>query len=136
MAAFGPKLQFLKLRFTTCESTSWPPLLSFPLKRCVLVVHTERYHPLRFHSNLKHYDRVLSLVPFARAACLLHTCCLLACLLAAKLGRSTLDTKNGSKPKTCSTSSVNPNRNPTPLANRNPKPKPNPSRNPNINPET
>ena len=42
--------------------------------------------------------------PF-RACCFL-ACCLLACLLAAKPGRSTLDTKKGYKSKTGSTSSV------------------------------
>ena len=31
-AAFGPKLQFLKLRSATCESRSRPPPLSFLLK--------------------------------------------------------------------------------------------------------
>ena len=36
MAVFGPKLQFLKLRSATCESRSWPPLLSFWLKLCVI----------------------------------------------------------------------------------------------------
>ena len=32
MAAFGPKLQFLKRRSATCESPSRPPPLSFLLK--------------------------------------------------------------------------------------------------------
>ena len=48
MAVFGPKLQFLKLRSATCESRSWPPLLSFLLKLCVIVLQTHRYHPLKF----------------------------------------------------------------------------------------
>ena len=101
MAVFGPKLQFLKLRSATCEARSWPPPLSFLLKLCVIVLHTHRYHPPKFHLNLKHHDGVLIFSRFARAACLL-----LACLLAAKPSRSTLDTKKGYKTKTGSTSSV------------------------------
>ena len=108
MAVFGPKLQFLKLRSATCESRSRPPLSSFLLKLCVIVLHTHRYHPPKFHSNPKHHDGVLILAHFARAACcLLLSCCLLAaCSLLAKPGRSTLDTKKGYKTKTGSTSSV------------------------------
>ena len=106
MAVFGPKLQFLKLRSATCESRSRPPPLSFSLKLCVIVLHTHRYHPPKFHPNLKHHDGVLIFSHFARAACLLLACLLLACLLAAKPGRSTLDTKKGYKTKTGSTSSV------------------------------
>ena len=102
IAVFGPKLQLLELRSATCESHSWPPLLSFSLKLCVIVLHTHRYHPPKFHLNLKHHDGVLIFPHFARAAA-----CLLACLLAAaKPGRSTLDTKKGYKTKTGSTSSV------------------------------
>ena len=48
MAVFGPKLQ-LKLRSATCESRSRPPPLSFLLKLCVIVLHTHRYHPPKFH---------------------------------------------------------------------------------------
>ena len=81
MAVFGPKLQFLKLRSATCESRSRPPPLSFLLKLCVIVLHTHRYHPPKFHLNPKHHDGVLILAHFARAAC----CLLLACLLAACL---------------------------------------------------
>ena len=99
MAVFGPKLQFLKLRSATCESRSRPPLLSFLLKLCVIVLHTHRYHPPKFQPNPKHQDGSLIFSHFARAACLL------ACLLA-KPGRSTLDTKKGYKTKTGSTSSV------------------------------
>ena len=76
MAVFGLKLQFLKLRSTTCESRSRPPPLSFLLKLCVVVPHTHRYHPPKFQPNLKHHDGVLIFSHFARAACLL-----LACLL-------------------------------------------------------
>ena len=104
MAVFGPKLQFLKLRPATCESCSRPPPLSFLLKLRVIVLHTHRYHPPKFHPNLKHHDGDLNFSRFARAAA-----CLLACLLAAaaaKPGRSTLDTKKGYKTKTGSTSSV------------------------------
>ena len=86
MAVFGPKLQFLKLRSATCESRSWPPPLSFLLKLCVIVLHTHRYHPPKFQLNPKHHDGVTIFPHFARAAC-----CLLACLLAAKPSRSTLD---------------------------------------------
>ena len=75
MAVFGPKLQFLKLRCATCGSRSRPPPLSFLLKLCVIVLHTHRYHPPKFHSNPKHHDGVPILAHFARAACLL------ACLL-------------------------------------------------------
>ena len=100
---FGPKMQFLKLRSATCESRSRPPLSSFLLKLCVIVLHTHRYHPPKFHSNPKHHDGVLILAHFARAACCLL---LAACCLLAKPGRSTLDTKKGYKTKTGSTSSV------------------------------
>ena len=106
MAVFGPKLQFLKLRSATCESRSRPPLSSFSLKLCVIVLHTHRYHPPKFQPNLKHHDGVLIFPHFARAACLLLACLLLAFLLAAKPGRSTLDPKKGYKTKTGSTSSV------------------------------
>ena len=106
MAVLGPEMQFLKLRSATCESRSRPPPLSFLLKLCVIVLHTHRYHPPKFHWNPKHHDGVLILAHFARAACLLLACLLLACLLAAKPGRSTLDTKKGYKTKTGSTSSV------------------------------
>ena len=104
MAVFGPKLQFLKLRSATCESRSRPPPLSFSLKLCVIVLHTHRYHPPKFHPNLKHHDGVLIFAHFARAAVCLLAACLLAA--AAKPGRSTLDTKKGYKTKTGSTSSV------------------------------
>ena len=106
MAVFGPKLQFLRLRSATCESGSWPPPSSFSLRLCVIVLHTHRYHAPKFDPNLKHHDRVLIFPHFARAACCLLAACLLACLLAAKPGRSTLDTKEGYKTKTGSTSSV------------------------------
>ena len=107
MAVFGPKLQFLKLRCATCQSRSRPPPLSFVLKLCVIVLHTHRHHPPKFHPNLKHHDGVLIFTHFARAA----ACLLLAagCFLAAataKPGRSTLDTKKGYKTKTGSTGSV------------------------------
>ena len=103
MAVFGPKLQFLKLRSATCESRSRPPLLSFLLKLCVIVLHTHRYHPPKFHPNLKHHGGVLIFTHFARAAA---CCLLLLAAAAAKPGRSTLDTKKGYKIKTGSTSSV------------------------------
>ena len=108
MAVFGPKLHFLKLRSTTCESGSRPPPLSFLLKLCVILLHTHRYHPPKFRPNVKHHNEILIFLHFARAAvCLLAACLLAACLLAAaKPGRSTLDTKKGYKTKTCSTSSV------------------------------
>ena len=102
MAVFGPKLQFLKLRSATCGSRSRPPLLSFSLKLCVIVLHTHRYHAPKFQPNPKHHDRVLIFPHFARAAC----CCLLLAAAAAKPGRSTLDPKKGYKTKTGSTSSV------------------------------
>ena len=79
MAVFGPKLQFLKLRSATCESRSRPPPLSFLLKLCVIVLHTHRYHPPKFHPNLKHHGGDLIFTHFARAACLL-ACCLLLLL--------------------------------------------------------
>ena len=102
MAVFGRKLQFLKLRSATCESRSRSPPLSFSLKVCVIVLHTHRYHAPKFQLNPQRLDAVLIFTHFARAAC----CLLLACLLAAKPGRSTLDTKKGYKTKTGSTSSV------------------------------
>ena len=98
MAVFGPKLQFLKLGSATCDARSRPPPWSFLLKLCVIVLHTHRYHPPKFHLNPKHHDGILILPHFARvAACLLACCLLLACLLAAaaKPDRSTLDTKKG-----------------------------------------
>ena len=79
MAVFGPKLQFLKVRSATCESRSRPPPLSYLLKLCVIVLHTHRYHPPKFHPNLKHHDGVLIFSHFARAACCLLASCLLAC---------------------------------------------------------
>ena len=91
MALFGPKLQFLKLRSATCQSRSRPPPLSFSLILCVIVLHTHRCHPPKFHPNPKHHDGVVIFSHFARAA---------ACLLA------TLDTKKGYKTKTGSTSPV------------------------------
>ena len=80
MAVFGRKMQFLKLRSATCESRSRPPLSSFLLKLCVIVLHTHRYHPPKFHPNPKHHDGVVIFSHFACAAC-----CLLACLLACLL---------------------------------------------------
>ena len=77
MAVFGPKVQFLKARSATCKSRSRPPPLSFLLKLCVIVLHTHRYHPPKFHPNLNPHDGVLIFTHFARAA----ACCLL--LLAA-----------------------------------------------------
>ena len=81
MAVFGPKLQFLKLRSATCESRSRPPPLSFWLILCVVVPHTHRYHPPKFHLNPKHHDGVLIFPHFARAACclLLAACCCCCC---------------------------------------------------------
>ena len=104
MAVFGPKLHILKLRSATCKSRSRPPPLSFLLKLCVIVLHTHRYHPPKFHPNLKHHEGVLIFTHFAHAA----ACCslLLLAAAAAKPGRSTLDTKKGYKTKTGSTSSV------------------------------
>jgi hypothetical protein len=102
VAVFGPKLQFLKQRSATCGSRSRPPLLSFSLKLCVIVLHTHRYHAPKFQPYPKHHDRVLIFPHFARAAC----CCLLLAAAAAKPGRSTLDPKKGYKTKTGSTSSV------------------------------
>ena len=85
MAVFGPKVQFLKLRSATCESCSRPPPLSFLLKLCVIVLHTHRYHPPKFHPDLKHHDGVLIFFPISRV--LLACCCLLAaaCLLLLNL---------------------------------------------------
>ena len=80
MAVLGPKLHFLKPRSATCESHSRPPPLSFLLKLCVIVLHTHRYHPPKFHPNRKHHNGVVIFSHFARAAC-----CLLACLLACLL---------------------------------------------------
>ena len=83
MAVFGPKLQFLKMRSATCESRFRPPPLSFLLKLCVFVLYTHRYHPPKFHPNLKHHGGVLIFPHLARAAACLLACLLLAaCLLA------------------------------------------------------
>ena len=86
MTIFGPKLQFLKLRSATCGSRSRPPPLIFLLKLCVIVLHTHRYHPPKFHLSPKHHDGVLILAHFARASCLLLACLLLACLLLNLVG--------------------------------------------------
>ena len=76
MAVFGPKLQFLKLRSANCESRSRPPPLSLLLKLCVIVLHTDRYHPPKFHPNLKHHNGILIFTHLARVvACLLAACC-------------------------------------------------------------
>ena len=80
MAVFGPKLQFWNMRSATCESRSRPPPLSFLLKLYVIVFHTHRCHPPKFHPNLKHHNGSLIFTHFARAACLLLAAC---CLLAA-----------------------------------------------------
>ena len=56
MAVFGPKLQLLKLRSATCESRSRPPLLSFSLNICLIVLHTHRYHAPKFQPNPTHHD--------------------------------------------------------------------------------
>ena len=69
----------------------------------MIVLHTHRYHAAKFQPTPKHHDGILIFPHFARAACSLLACCLLA---AAKPGRSTLDTKKGYKTKTGSTSSV------------------------------
>ena len=82
MAVFVPKLQFLIPRSATCDSCSRPPPLSFLLKLFVIVLHTHRYHPPKFHLNLKHHDGSLIFPHFARAAC----CLLLACLLLNLVG--------------------------------------------------
>ena len=78
MAAFGPKLQLLKLRSASCDTRSRPPLLSFRLILSVIVLHTHRYHAPKFQPNPKHHDGVLIFPHFTRAA----ACLLLACLLA------------------------------------------------------
>ena len=67
------KWLFLALNCSFCSSR--PPLLSFFLKLCVIVLHTHRYHPPKFHPNLKHHDGILIFPHFARAACLLLACC-------------------------------------------------------------
>ena len=81
MAFSGHFGQILKRRSATCESCCWPPPLSFLLKLCVIVLHTHRYHPPKFHLNPKHHDGVLIFAHFARAACLLLACLLAACCL-------------------------------------------------------
>ena len=75
MAVFGPKLQFLKLKSATCDTRSRPPPLSFWLIPCVVVPHTNSYHPPKFRPNLKHHDGVLIFSHFARAACCCCCCC-------------------------------------------------------------
>ena len=95
-ADFGPKMQILKWRSGTCDARSRPPPLSFLLILCVVVPHTHRHHPPKFWPNPNHHDRAVIFAHFARACC----------LLLAKPVRSTLDTKEGYKTKTGSTSSV------------------------------
>ena len=95
MAVFGRKLQFLKRRSATCGSRSRPPPLSFLLKLCVIVLHTHRYHPPKFHPNLKHHDGILIFPHFARAA----ACLLAACLLLLNLVGPPLTLKRVIKPR-------------------------------------
>ena len=82
IAVFDPKLQFLKVRSATFESSPWPPPLIFLLKLCAILLHTHRYHPQTFELNLKHHDRLLI---FIHCTCSLLACCLLlaACCLFA-----------------------------------------------------
>ena len=94
-ADFGPKLQILKWRSDTCDARSRPPPLSFLLILCVVFPHTHRYHPPKFWPNPKHHGGAVIFAHFTRACCLL-----------AKPSGSTLDTKEGYKTKTGSTSSV------------------------------
>ena len=107
-ADFGPKLQILKWRSGTCDTRSRPPLLSLWLILCVVVPHTHTQHPPKLWLNPKHHHGAVIFPHFAHACCLLLAACLLlaCCLLLAKLVRSTLDTKEGYKNKTGSTSSV------------------------------
>ena len=81
------------------------PPLSFWLILCVVVPHTHRHHPPKFWLNLKHHDSALIFPHFARACCLLACLLLAACCLLAKSSGSSLDTKEGYKTKTGSTSS-------------------------------
>ena len=114
MAVFGPSLQFLKLRSTTCESGSRPTVFCFSLKRCGIVLPAHRYHAPGFRLKPRHNHGVLIFAPFAHVAACLLACRLLACLLlaywlaAAKPGGSTIDTKQGNKTKTGCNSSVTP----------------------------
>ena len=80
--------------------------LSFLLQICVIVPHPHIYHPPKFQRNPKYHNRVVIFAHFAPARLLLAACCY--CLLLAKPGMSTLDTKEGYKTKTGSTSSVTP----------------------------
>ena len=96
---------FSSLGSATCESRSRPPPLSFLLKLCVIVLHTHRYHPPKFHPILKYQNGSLTFTHFARAAAYLLLAGA-AAAAAAKPGRSTLDTKKGYKTKNGSTSSV------------------------------
>ena len=96
--------RFWNVGGTTRDNRSRPPPLSFWLKLCVTILHTHRYHPPKFLSSPKHHNAVAIFAHFVHAHCLLLAAC---CLLAvAKLGRSTLDTKEGYEAKTGSTSSV------------------------------
>ena len=82
IAAFGPKLQFLKPRSATCESCSRQPELSFSLKLSVIVLHTHWFHEPKFQPNPKHHDGDPIVAHLACAACcLLRACCLLLLLL-------------------------------------------------------
>ena len=87
-------------RRTTCDTRTRPPPLSLWPTLCVVVPHTHRQHPPKFWPNLKHLERAVVFPHFARA------CLLLACCLLVKPVKSTLDTKEGNKTKTGSTSSV------------------------------
>ena len=47
----------------------------------MIVLHTHRYHPPKFHPNLKHHDGDLIFFPFRVCYCLLLACLLLLLLL-------------------------------------------------------
>ena len=83
---FWPFGQILKPGSATCEPRSRPPLLSFLVKLCVIVLHTHRYHPSKFQPNSKHQDKILIFPHFARVV--VACCCLLPIFKAFReLGR-------------------------------------------------
>ena len=72
MAGFGPKLQLLKLRSTTCESGSRPQPQSFSPKLCVIVLHNHTPSCTKISTESKPPRWRFDFYTFARAAaCLL-----------------------------------------------------------------
>ena len=94
MACLGTFWQILNPRSAIYGTCSWPPLLSFVLKICVIVFHTHRYHPPKIWHNPDHRSRFL--IPphhFTLSCLLLAGCCCLLSLLLKRVGAQYMLTK-------------------------------------------